>query len=151
MLRIRFSGTQSSILIRTASLRSLLWPLMAGLLLLSAVVGCSLSGESEVVTEEQGRPVAEKFLELIRGGKAEDAWDSTTAEFKSAEGRESFIRSLKGRKFLSESLTFDSVQTADMNGTKRNEFRFNSKDGHTVTVIVGPENDEWKVDWLKIE
>ena len=151
MFRIELAGTQASVLIGTMSRRAVLWPLIAGFLLLPGVVGCSLSGEAEVVSEEQGRPVAEKFLELIRGGKAADAWDSTTAEFKSAEGRESFVRSLKGRKFLSEPLTFDSVQTADMNGKKRNEFRFNSKDGHKVTVIVGPENDEWKVDWLKVE
>ena len=113
--------------------------------------GCSVSGESsEVVSEEDGRPVAEAFVELIRSGKASEAWDSTTAEFKSAEGKESFLRSLKGKTFLSDPLTFDSVQTADMNGKKRNEFRFKSKGGHEVVVVVGPENGEWKVDWLTI-
>ncbi len=130
---------------------SALMSLACGTMLLVTTAGCSLNGETEVVSEEEGRPVADKFVELLRSGKSAEAWESTTAEFKSAEGRESFIRSLKGKTFLTESLTFDSVQTADMNGKKRNEFRFHSKDGHKVTVIVGPENDEWKVDWLKVE
>jgi len=151
MLQIKFDRARTARVIRHGTRRGFLRALVASQLLLFDAAGCSLNGSSEVVSEEQGRPVAEKFLELVRSGKATDAWESTTAEFKSAEGRESFVRSLKGKVFLFEPLTFESVQTADMNGKKRNEFHFKSNDGHKVTVIVGPENDEWKVDWLKIE
>ena len=41
---------------------------------------------------EVGRTVAEEFLNKVRAGDPGKAWDTSTAEFKSIEGRESFIR-----------------------------------------------------------
>src|SRR5690348_9762211 len=56
--------------------------------------------------EAVGRVVADKFLAELRAQRAGSAWDLTSAEFKSDEGRESFIRWAGARPVLNEALEF---------------------------------------------
>lgn len=101
---------------------------------------------------DEGRAVAEKFLDLIRVGQAQQAWESTTAEFKSAEGRESFVRSVKKQPVLSKPLSFVSVQTATVQGDPRAEYIYRAAEGgKTVRLLAGSDRGSWRIDRMIVE
>jgi hypothetical protein len=101
---------------------------------------------------EEGRPVAEKFLEQIRTGQAPQAWESTTAEFKSAEGRESFLRYVKEHPELTKPLSFVSVQTVTVQNSPRTEYVYRAKQGGaTVRLLAGSEGGVWRIDRIAID
>lgn len=98
-----------------------------------------------------GQKVAESFLTLIREKEPGKAWDATTAEFKSAQGREAFIRACKPHKFLLEPVEFVSVQTVNVQDKPHSEFVFRSPSvkGVAVRIVIGQEAGTWKVDrWV---
>ena len=97
----------------------------------------------------EGRATADQFLTRVREGKAGDAWDGSTTEFKSIEGRESFVRKAKAAPILKEELQFGSVQNVVVQDTPRSEFLYtSSKSGGTVRVLISHEQGSWKVDRL---
>lgn len=97
-----------------------------------------------------GQSVAENFLKEIREGRAPEAWDSTTAEFKSAQGRESFVTSVKSDKKLAQPFEFVSAQTVTVQEQPRSEFLFRAADGTNVRIVLGNEAGTWKVDrWTR--
>ncbi len=99
---------------------------------------------------EEGRAIAQAFLEAIRAGTPEAAWAGTTAEFKSASGRESFLTQVRSLPVLREQFDFVSAQTVTVQNQPRTEYLFReSKSGTTVRIVIGKENGSWKVDrWL---
>jgi hypothetical protein len=99
---------------------------------------------------DEGRAVVEAFLKEIREGKPAAAWTSTTAEFKSAQGKESFVRETKEDAFLKEPLDFVSMQTVSVQDQPRSEFVFRASTGPKVRALVSREEGIWKVDrWAK--
>ena len=97
-----------------------------------------------------GRSVVEEFLGQVRAGQAGEAWDATTAEFKSIEGRESFIRSVAKAPVLKQQLQFASAQEVQVNEQSRAEYIFQSPESKMVRVLVGYEGGTWKVDRLTL-
>ena len=98
---------------------------------------------------EEGRAVAESFLHNVSDGKAGEAWDSSTAELKSIEGRESFMKKTSSAPILHEPLEFASTQEVKVQDSPRTEFLYTStKSGKMVRVLVGYEQGQWKVDRL---
>lgn len=98
---------------------------------------------------DEGQKVVEAFFNNIREGHPDAAWDSTTAEFKSARGKESFIGDVKQRAFLKEPLQFFAVNTVTVQNQPRSEYLFRAADGNAKTntrVVVGRESGQWKVD-----
>jgi hypothetical protein len=101
---------------------------------------------------DAGRVAADQFLELIRTGKPADAWQGTTAEFKSAEGRESFLRYIKQHPFLTKPVDFVSVQMVAVHEQPRAEYLYRAdKEGNTVRLLAGLDNNQWRVDRITIE
>jgi hypothetical protein len=97
-----------------------------------------------------GRSVAEAFLGELQAGQPAQAWDATTAEFKSAQGKESFVASVKKDEFLKQPLDFVSSQTVAVGEHPRTELVYRSKTGPTVRIVIGREGNAWKVDrWTK--
>jgi hypothetical protein len=101
-------------------------------------------------TPDVGRQTVDAFLSEVRAGKAGEAWDSTTAEFKSIEGRESFARSAAKAPILKEPLGFVSTQTVTVADQPRTEFIYQSGESKMVRVLVGYEGGSWKVDRLTL-
>lgn len=99
---------------------------------------------------EEGRLVAEQFLAQVRGGKAGTAWDGATTEFKSIEGRESFIRKVRSTPILTGPLQFNSSQQVTIQDEPRTELLFQSPDTKLVRVLIGFEHGNWRVDRLSI-
>lgn len=99
---------------------------------------------------EVGQTVAEDFLKKVRAGDPGKAWDSSTAEFKSFEGRESFIRKSKSTPVLKEPLQFTSSQQVMVQDQPRTEYLFQSPKAKVVRVLVGHEQGNWRVDRLAL-
>ncbi len=95
---------------------------------------------------EAGRSVGEEFLRALQHGHPDQAWESTTAEFKSAQGKEAFMRDVNSVKFLQQPLDFVSVQSVTVAEQPRTEYLFRGKTGETVRILLGLEDGEWKVD-----
>lgn len=101
---------------------------------------------------DAGRAVADQFLALVREGQAGQAWASTTAEFKSAEGRESFLRYVKDHPALTKPLNFVSVHTATVQDLPRAEYVYRSEDAKTtVRLLTGDEQGAHRVDRLSLD
>lgn len=100
-----------------------------------------------------GRDVTEPFLTALREGRADEAWESTTAEFKSAEGRESFRERARLPPFQHE-LEFVSYQETDVSGLTRGEAIYRTPPGITpqaqVSLLLAAENGVWKVEWISV-
>jgi len=99
---------------------------------------------------EVGQTVAEDFLKKVRAGDPGKAWDSSTAEFKSIEGRESFIRKSKSTTVLKKQLQFVSSQQVMIQDEPRTEYLFQSPKAKVVRILVGHEQGNWKVDRLTL-
>lgn len=97
-----------------------------------------------------GQQIAEGFLAEIRNGNVGAAWDGATAEFKSIEGRESFMRTAAQAPILKEQLHFASMQEVRVGEQPRAEYIFQSAQSKMVRVLIGHENGEWKVDRLTL-
>ena len=97
-----------------------------------------------------GQVVAEEFLQHARSTNPGKAWDGSTAEFKSIEGRESFLRKVRANPVLKEPLQFVSSQQVLIADQPRAEYEFQSPQAKTVRVLIGYENGEWKVDRLTL-
>ena len=99
---------------------------------------------------EVGQTVADDFLKKVRAGDPGKAWDSSTAEFKSIEGRESFIRKSKSTAVLKEQLQFVSSQQVMIQDEPRTEYLFQSPKAKVVRLLIGQEKGNWKVDRLTL-
>jgi len=126
------------------------------LLVATAVLaGC---GRSQRPAEPAvGQRVADAFLAQVRAGQLDAAWQSTTAEFKSDEGRESFIRDVKARPLVRGPLNFVSYDVTDLNGLKRGQCIYESAavdkkaPGGRVRVVVAQDAGEWRVEGIFFE
>lgn len=97
----------------------------------------------------EGQAVVEAFLAKVREGQPGEAWDASSTEFKSIEGRESFMRKAKATEVLQDELRFGSTQDVKVQDRPRTEFLYTSlKSGKTVRILVGFDRGEWKVDRL---
>ncbi len=120
------------------------------LLAVAALAGCGRS--SAQPSTEEATAVGTLFLERIRHGSAAEAWQSTTAEFKSALGQDRFVRYVADRPVLGQPLTFRDAQTVVINEQPRVECAFrHAETGAVVKLLIGREHDTWRVDRLTIE
>ncbi|WP_166830287.1 hypothetical protein [Thalassoroseus pseudoceratinae] len=130
------------------------WIVIAVIALI-AIIACYwyLSKPATQPDVDEGRVVADTFFTQIQNDQAVEAWQSTTAEFKSADGREAFLRLLKRRPFLQKPLEFESSKTITLGEEDRTEYVFNSPDAPnaSIRVVIASESDTWKVDRLVVE
>ena len=103
-----------------------------------------------------GRKVADAFLAQLRAGQYDAAWQSTTAEFKSDEGRESFGRYVRGLSVLRQPLEFVQYEVSDLNGLARGQCHYAPPAGpksppHKVRIAIAQEEGQWKVEGLFVD
>jgi hypothetical protein len=92
---------------------------------------------------------ATQFLDQLRHGRVDEAWTSTTAEFKSAEGREAFRRSIRNEKVLKTALKQSSSETVNVNELERLKLTYRPADGSsskTVEILLAVDDAAWKVE-----
>jgi hypothetical protein len=86
------------------------WLLAAGggAVVLALVAGWLLFGTNAApaLDEAKARDTAAQFLARLRDGKADEAWQSTSAEFKSLQGRDTFRSYVRSKKALKSPAEF---------------------------------------------
>jgi len=136
----------------TRSARAVLPILLTALVALALAAGVLwyLTSTPAKPSLEEGRGVAEPFLAALREGAPDRAWEMTSAEFKSAEGREAFRKYVAAHPILKTPTEYVSTQTVDVQGRPRDEYLYRAptyEDGKkSVRLLIGPDAGAWKVD-----
>ena len=105
-----------------------------------------------VASASDGRPVAEAFLAQIRQGQVDQAWESTTAEFKSGQGCEQFRQFVARTPLLRQPLEFAQYQATELNGLRRGQCVFHPAGSPgQVRVILAREADAWKAEGVFVD
>ena len=97
------------------------------------------------------KTISDSFLKLIASGKTEEAYDSTSAEFKSYMGKAQFQSTVASNPFLKKEMTFGKVEKDEKTKVLTYCSYKESKSNKTVVVIVGPDPDALRVQGIKIE
>ena len=143
------------------SQRNWLGPALAGVLIV-ALAGWGISyflrQPVPQAPPDVGKEVAELFLQQIREGNADLAWQSTTADFKSDEGRESFARRVREYAALWPAVEFHKYRQGELNGLPRGQcvYQISEKTAiplpiKQVRIAVAKEENTWKVEGLFLD
>ncbi len=127
---------------------------VAALALAAAGWWAARGGRTPDIAPDDARPIAEAFLGDVRTGKpdrVDAAWQGTTAEFKSYQGREQFRKFVRANKALAAPAEFQECQVTEANGLRVARCRFRTASGAPLTVMLAPEGGEWKVGRLLLE
>ena len=118
------------------------------LLLITNLFAC---GNKASEGNSNEKTISDSFLKLISAGKTEEAWNTTSAEFKSYMGKEQFQSTVKVNPFLKKELAFEKADKDEKTKALTYCSYKESKSKKTVIVIVGPAPDALRVQGLKIE
>ena len=126
------------------------WIVAAGACLLMVAVLWLWTRPAARPTEAVGQEIAEQFLKHLQNGQPDLAWEATTSDFKSDQGKEAFRKKIKPLKFLSTPMEFVSSQTATIGDQPRSEFVYQAKTGEQIKLVVCRDGTEWKIErWTK--
>lgn len=112
--------------------------------------GC---GSAPDLPADNGQAIAENFLAAIRSGKADEAWLTTTSEFKSLMGRESFREYVRKRPALKQTPKFQSAKAVENNDLKLVECQFATEgpNAGSIRVLLSPSASAWQVERLIVD
>jgi hypothetical protein len=119
------------------------------------ITGCSRPA-SEV--GDGGRAAAVRFLDELRAGRLEPAWQGSSAEFKSLMGLESLRDYVKAHPALKAPAEYAETRAIDRNGRSMTECVFHATTKlrgkpatATIRVLLAPGDDGWEVEHLAVE
>ena len=118
------------------------------LILITNFLAC---GDKKPQGDGMEKPIADAFLKLINNGKTEEAWDSTSVEFKSYMGKAQFQSTVTMNPFLKKALTFDKTEKDAQSKVLTYCSYKEAMSKKTIVVIVGPDQDAVRVQGMKIE
>jgi len=127
---------------------------LAAAALLSAV-GC---GQAFAPDSDSGKLIATGFLDDLRAGKVEDAWQGASTEFKSLMGLHSLKDLVKRHPALKAPAEFAERRPVELNGRKLAEHVFLGTSKvrgkpvpSTIKVLLGAEHGGLRVEKLSVE
>ncbi len=101
--------------------------------------------------ESNEKNLADAFLKLISAGKTEEAWNSTSAEFKSFMGQAQFQSTVAANPFLKKEVPFEKAEKNEViKGLTYCTYK-ETNGKKTLVIIVGPDPDALRVQGMKIE
>lgn len=106
------------------------------------------------VTASGADDEAIRFLEMIRTGEVDRAWEDTTPEFKSFLGRDRFRKTVKANPAFQHPSELASNQWIDIGPLKLVEclFQSNHSSSAQIRVLVAPvKSGQWKVERVEIQ
>ena len=123
-----------------------LGPIIALPLLLLA--GCS---RPDPATDDGARAAAVAFLDAIRAGRIEPAWQATSGEFKSLMGLQNLEDYVRSHPPLSAPAEFAEARPVDREGLNMAEYVFRSPEAASIIVLVAENDGGWTVERLSVE
>ena len=127
---------------------------IAAILLVLVSFGFSGCGGSNAsLPEDNGRSIAEAFLADVRGGKVDEAWEGTSAEFKSLMGKESFRGYVRRQPALKAEPAFQGAKPVENGPLKLVEctFQADKPKPAVIKIMLAAGPDRWHVERLSIE
>lgn len=121
-----------------------------GVLLIACLCVCGGCGSNAGDPAQRGREVATEFLSQLRSGQVDDAWATTSSEFKSFMGRDRLRRFVKEHPALQKPAEFDNFQMVTTSGLNLAEFTFTAESA-TIRVLLSPGRNAWEVERLHVE
>jgi hypothetical protein len=119
------------------------------------VAGCGGSGGPWY---EQARTAAVQFLDELRAGRLEPAWQGCSIEFKSLMGLENLRDYVKTHAALKSAAEFAEARPIQRNGQAMAECRFRGTSKQrgkevttTIKVLVASAGEGWKVEQVVVE
>ena len=104
------------------------------------------------LADDEGRVMAEKFLDEVRAGQVNEAWESTSTEFKSFQGKETFRKLVKSKPAFKSTVKFEASETPKESDTVYRVYRFRPVKGTgIIAVSLAPEDDTWRVVHVVVE
>lgn len=120
-------------------------------LLLLLLTNLSACGNNTTKGDSNVKNISDSFLKLVSAGKTEEAWNNTSAEFKSYMGKAQFQSTVGANPFLKKEVTFEKAEKDEKTKVLTYCSYKESKGNKTVIVIVGPDSDALRVQGIKIE
>lgn len=122
-----------------------------------ALMGCG-GNTAPSLGGDDGREAADKFLEAVRAGQFDSAWQATSTEFKSLMGLDSLRDLAKTRPALKGQPEFVESKRVDREGLPLVEHSYrargkvrNKEVTSTLRVIVSKGDEGWKVEKLSVD
>ena len=135
------------------SLLPVLLAVLGALAVVAAVWWIAFRGPSKPSVDE-GRQATAAFLGDLKSGRAAEAWQSTTSDFKSMQGKETFTKLVKSKPLLKGDFEFISTQTVEVGDSPREEYVYRAKDpaakNATVRLLLDHQDGTWRVDRLVV-
>lgn len=123
-----------------------------GVVVLVVVVVFYRNTHPSTLSVNEGLPLAEQFLELIRQGKPDEAWAVTSAEFKSIMGKESFRALVKAKPALRGPAKFQTLRPVEKSELNLAAMVFKPEKGtQQIVVTLGCSAGKWQVEALSFE
>lgn len=127
--------------------------IVAGVLAVAAFAAFLIlrTGSEPAPREDEGRPIADLFLANIREGKTDEAWESTTADYKSDQGRDAFHSFIAARPGLKQPADFVRFEEVSVNELTRSKYTYRLQTplpsgSSEVGVLIANDNGVWKVE-----
>jgi len=120
-------------------------------LLMLLITNLSACGNKSTEGDSNEKTISDSFLKLVAAGKTEEAWNGTSAEFKSYMGKAQFQSIVAANPFLKKEVTFEKAEKDEKTKVLTYCSYKESKSKKTFIVIVGPDSDALRVQGMKIE
>jgi hypothetical protein len=131
-------------------------PIVATGLLLAALFSQSLPGCGRATGVGDGRDEAVGFLDLLRTGLIEPAWQRTSTEFRSLMGQENLRDYVRSRPGLSNPTEHTGSAEVERGGRSMVEHTFRPvpagpASAATIKVLLANGAGGWEVEHLTVE
>jgi hypothetical protein len=120
-----------------------------------SLAGCGGTGGA---ADDQGQATAIHFLDELRAGRLEPAWQAASTEFKSLMGIENLRDYVKTHPTLRGPAEYTEYRAIERNGRPMAEhiFRATTKVrgkpvSSTIRILLADGNEGWKVEHLSVE
>lgn len=122
----------------------------------AVLAGLALSGCGRGAAQGDGQERAAQFLDTIRAGQIDPAWQMTSAEFRSLMGMENLRDFAKTHPALLQPAEHSAAAEVERAGSSMVEHTFQTKpagrvNAATIRVLVSPGKDGWVVEHLAAE
>lgn len=103
------------------------------------------------LSSEGAKDMAERFLTEVRTGRVDAAWETTSSDFKSMYGRDRFRGYVRSKPMLKSTAEFEKCEFKSEGPLRLAECTFRLGGKSTITIVLHPDQGNWKVGRFNVE